>query len=225
MVVEGSRTVAAVARELGIGPGTLGRWVSGYRGSKWAEQVARHFGFVTEYGFVRTDVDAATPWEVRATYRAQGCALAVIRSHEFQRVEVQLMRLVDGQLPAYPIFIVDAVAVDTFYLDELLALRRPGAQEFVTRQRGLSAEEIEAQLVFWSGTLREYGQDFLAGDLRVLDELEQIVRNRAGQHRPEVVVWLPGGATAEDEARAVERARTGIPEGVIITTRRYRPAP
>ena len=31
MVIEGSRPIAAVARELGIGDGTLGNWVAAYR--------------------------------------------------------------------------------------------------------------------------------------------------------------------------------------------------
>jgi transposase len=31
LVIEGSRPIAAVARELGIGDGTLGNWVAGYR--------------------------------------------------------------------------------------------------------------------------------------------------------------------------------------------------
>lgn len=31
LVIEGSRPIAAVARELGIGDGTLGNWVAAYR--------------------------------------------------------------------------------------------------------------------------------------------------------------------------------------------------
>lgn len=31
LVIEGSRPIAAVAREIGVGEGTLGNWVSAYR--------------------------------------------------------------------------------------------------------------------------------------------------------------------------------------------------
>ncbi|MFF0372706.1 transposase [Micromonospora sp. NPDC005087] len=31
MVIEGSRPISAIARELGIGDGTLGNWVAAYR--------------------------------------------------------------------------------------------------------------------------------------------------------------------------------------------------
>jgi hypothetical protein len=224
MVIGGSRPAAAVARELGIGAGNLRRWVKEAEGREWAEQVARHFGFLTRYGFVLTDVAPSTAWEVRVTYRSPLSALAVIRSNEFLRVEVQLMRLVDGELPAYPIFVVDSVPVNTFYADDLLRLRRADADQALARQRGLSPQDVEAQLVFWSAALRKYGQDFLAGDLPVLDTLEQIVRERARQHRPEVVVRLPDGASADDQARAVEPIESAVPQGVTVTTRRYRHA-
>jgi hypothetical protein len=191
---------------------------------EWAEQVARHFGFLTRHGFVLTDVAPSTSWEVRVAYRSPRSALAVIRSNEFLRVEMQLMRLVDGELPAYPIFVVDSVPVNTFYADDLLRLRRADADQALACQRGLSPQDVEAQLVFWSAALRKYGQDFLAGDLRVLDTLERIVRERARQHRPEVVVWLPNSASADDQARAVGPIEAAVPQGVTVTANRYRHA-
>lgn len=218
---EGSRPAAAVARELGINPGTLRRWLRIASGSEWADRVERHFGFLTRYGFARTDVDTSNWWAVRVTYRSRRSALAVIRSYEFDRVEVELMRLVDGELPGHPVFVVDSVPVHRFLADDLLVLRRPDADEVLARQRGVSDREIEAQLAFWSKALREHGQDFLAGDLGVLDELERIVRDRVRQHRREVTVWLPDDASASDEARAVTQAQRGVPDGVSVVARRY----
>jgi hypothetical protein len=151
-------------------------------GKQWAEQVERHFGFLARYGFALTDIDASTWWQVQVTYRSPQSAVAVIRSVEFQRVEVQLMRLVDGELPEYPIFVVDSVPVNTFYADDLLGLRLDGADGVLASQHGLGPQEVEAQLAFWSEVLRDYGGDLLAGDLSVLDELEQTVRDRARQH-------------------------------------------
>lgn len=227
-VIDSSRSVVDIASELGVGAGTLRRWVRTYRhdaaAEAWAEQVERHFGFIDRFGFVLTSVDASNLWEVRATYRSERAALAVIRSVEFQRVEVQLMRLIDGELPEYPIFVVDSVAVNTFYVDDLVALRRADADQVLARQHGLLAEEVEDQLTFWSDALREHGQDFLAGDLRVLDELERLVRDRTRQYPQEVVVWLPDSASAEERAHAIKRAQADVPAGVTVTARRYRQA-
>jgi len=224
-VIDGPRPAAAVARDRGINPSTLRRWVRAAEAKQWAEQVERHFGFLARYGFAVTDIDASTWWEVRVTYRSPQSAVAVIRSVEFQRVEVQLMRLVAGELPEYPIFVGDSVPVNTFYADDLLGLRPDGADEVLASRHGLLPQEVEAQLAFWSEVLRDYGGDLLAGDLSVLDELEQMVRDRARQHRQEVVIWLPEGASADEEAHAVHDTRTTVPEGGAVVARRYRQAP
>lgn len=226
LVVATGHSVAAVAAELGLAAPTLRRWVRKHRQDAreraWAEQVERHFGFLDRYGFMLTSVDASTWWEVRATYQSKYSALAVICSNEFRRVEVQLMRLVAGELPEYPIFVVDSAPVDTFYADDLVALRQANADQGLVRQRGLSDEDVEAQLAFWAAAIREHGQDFLHGDLRVLDTLERIVRDRARQHPPGVVVWVPDSTSTVDQERTVELVRAKTPEGVTVTARRYR---
>jgi hypothetical protein len=224
-VIDSARPIAAVARDRGISPSALRRWVREAKGKQWAEQVERHFGFLARHGFTVTDIDASTWWQVQVTYRSPRSAVAVIRSVEFQRVEVQLMRLVDGELPEYPIFVVDSVSVNTFHADDLLGLRLDGADEVLASQHGLEPQEVEAQLAFWSEVLRDYGGDLLGGDLSVLDALEQMVRDRARQHRQKVVVWLPESASADEEAHAVDATRATIPDGVAIVARRYRQAP
>ena len=40
LVIEGSRPIATVARELGIGDGTLGNWVAAYRREHAGEELA-----------------------------------------------------------------------------------------------------------------------------------------------------------------------------------------
>jgi hypothetical protein len=48
------------------------------------------------------------------------------------------------------------------------------------------------------------------------------VRTGDGRAPAKVTVWLPDGASAEEQARTVERARAGLPVGVAVTARRYR---
>jgi hypothetical protein len=222
LVRESGRTATDVGQELGINPGTLARWVRAdfiqRRGQEWAERVRRHFDFLTEYGFTLTDVEGEHWWKVAVTYRSARSAVEVALSFEYVRVDLTLLRLVDGELPAYPIFVVDSVPIHTFHADWLVQLRAgPDRQP----THGLGDAEVEAQLGFWAAALREYGADFLAGDLAVLDELERLIRDNARRHGPpQVTVWAPEDSIHDEST--VERVRAVMPEGVAIATRRYR---
>jgi transposase len=44
LVIDGSRPIAAVARELGIGEGTLGNWVAAYRRDHAGEEPPLNIG-------------------------------------------------------------------------------------------------------------------------------------------------------------------------------------
>lgn len=199
-------------------PGALGR-----AGRAWSDHVAKHFEYLHDHGFALTSIDDSSFWATAATYQSADSAVAIIKSNEFTRSEVQLMRLVDGGLPEYPIFVVDSVPVNTFYLDDLLILRMPGAADQLKLQRGLATKELDSHLASWAERLRRYGEDFLQGDLAVLDELEQIVRARAAEAKAEVVVWLPEGTSADSAGEQVANARKGIPPEIDVVTRWYRP--
>jgi len=223
-VRESGRTAKDVATELGLNPRTLASWVRAdaidRRGQAWVSRVRPHFDFLTGYGFSLTDVDADDWWKVAAVYRSPISAVEVACSYEFERVDLTLHRLVDGGLPPYPIFVVDTVPVDTFHGDWLLELRAGPAQ---SPSHGLSDSEIEEQLAFWAVALREYGYDFLAGDLAVLDQLEGLIRANARRMvPPKVTVWAPADASAEEAVDTAARVRATVPEGVTVETRRYR---
>lgn len=224
LVRQRGRTSKSVADELGINPRTVARWVRAEvveeRGQTWVNRVRPHFDFLVGHGFTLTDVVAENWWEVTVTYRSVVSAVEVALSFEYQRVDLSLLRLVDGELPRYPVFIVDSVPIDTFVADWLLELRGDP-----TRQpgRGLDDGDVEAQLGFWAGALREYGTDFLAGDLSVLDQLEQMIRDNARLHGPpEVTVWVPEDAAPEAVARTASQVQAATPADVAVAIRRYR---
>lgn len=116
--------------------------------------------------------------------------------------------------------VVDSVPVDTLLADWLLELRGDPARQ---PGRGLKHVEVEAQLAFWAATLRDYGTDFLTGDLAVLDQLEQMIRDNARRHGPpEVEVWVPEDTETEAAADTVAGVQATIPDDVTVTRRRYR---
>jgi hypothetical protein len=223
LVRESGRTSRDVAQELGINSRTLAGWVRAdfleRRGREWAKHVRPHFDFLIDHGFTMTGIEARNWWQVTVTYRSDVSAVVVALSFEYLRVEVSVLRLVDGELPAYPIFVVDSVPVNTFLADWLLKLRGDPGNE---PDRGVGSDEVEAQLAFWATSLQQYGGDFLAGDLTVLDQLEQMIRDNARRHGPpQVTVWMPEDADATAEAEATDRVRAATPEGVAVVTRRY----
>jgi hypothetical protein len=224
LVRQSGRTSKDVGQELGVNARTLASWVRAdfieRRGRDWANRVRPHFDFLIDFGFTLTDISGQDWWQVTATYRSDVSAVVVAFSVEYVRVDMSLLRLVDGELPAYPIFIVDSVPVNTFHADWLLKLRGdPGTEP----GGGLNDAEVEAQLAFWAQVLRTLGRDFLAGDLAVLDQLETMIRDNARRDGPpQVTVWLPEDAEPEAESVATDRIRTATPDGVAVVTRRYR---
>jgi hypothetical protein len=229
MAVDSGRTSAAVARELGMSARSLATWVRAdwiaRRGQDWSERVRTHFDFLSGHGFAVTDIQAADWWQVSVIYRSSTAAVRVAFNIEYERVDLELMRLVDHELPAYPIFVVDLVPVHTFHADLLLLLR--GDPDRVPAEIcGLDETQVQAQLIFWAAALRQYGGDFLAGDLDVLDQLERMIRDRARGLQQKVTIWLPETSAEDDEAHAVEQAQAATPDGVEIAVRRYsRPRP
>jgi hypothetical protein len=73
------------------------------REETWRAQVTAHFSFLeATYGFHFASVDGASWWQTTVRYDSPTLAVRIDKSVEFERVEVWLIRLVDGQLPDYP---------------------------------------------------------------------------------------------------------------------------
>jgi len=166
----------------------------GERAEQWRRSVDPHFGYLTGLGFSEVDLDLErSPWSVWVQYRSASSAVRVSRSNEFIRCEVELIRLVDGRVPAYPIWITDD-RIDWTLLDNVVEVRRPELAAEAARHRGLGPAEVEDQLAYWAQVLRDVAGDFLAGDLAAIDETGALVRSRVAEHPQQVQVWLPDDA-------------------------------
>ena len=102
-------------------------------------------------------------------------AVRVTKSFEFQRAEVELIRLVDGHIPPPGRDRIHYFAL----LDNVVEARAPGQSPV---PGGLSDDEVEAQLASWSAALRSIAFDFLAGDCAAVEDAEAIVRERMRKH-------------------------------------------
>ena len=193
----------------------------GAEGRKWQEVVERHFGFLAEFGFGRPDVDDSTFWATSVTYRTDVVGLKVSRSNEFMRSEVQLIRLVDGEVPPYPIWITSE-PINWILLDTVLEARDPGRLHEASALSGLDKDSIARQLTFWADALQAVAPDFLRGDVAAIEEGEAIVRERVRQNPQEIVAWIPDDAPPGAEADEIEKLSLEVPPVVGVKARRYR---
>jgi hypothetical protein len=186
----------------------------------WRKQVDPHFGFLADRGFSAVDVDDSSFWSLWVQYRSDTAAVRVSKSNEFVRCEVNLIRLVDGAVPPYPIWIT-AERIDWTLLDTVLEVRAPE----LMRQRppgGLKTSELDSQLRFWSQALRDWAGDFLTGGFDPIDEAAAVGRARVAANPQEVQVWIADSAPASSEADVAARVQADVPPNVGVTVRRYR---
>lgn len=90
-----------------------------------------------------------------------------------------LSKLINGDVPEYPIFIDQDTEINGFYLDDLLSVRAP--EEIKNFKERLSKEqryEISEMLVFYASMLEKHAVDILQGDFYIFPELELIVKQR-----------------------------------------------
>ncbi|HEU5440706.1 MAG TPA: hypothetical protein VFU88_15575 [Ktedonobacterales bacterium] len=186
----------------------------------WKAQVAAHFGYLeTTYGFHGAAADASSVWETYVRYESSLLAITVTRSVEFDRVEVWLIRLVDGCVPEYPIFINPDTPINYVILDKVLMERAPQEAVRLRDLKGLSAEQVEASLVFLAQALRTYCDDALRGDFAIFDVVAARMHQQAREHPQEIRVVLPETATAAEERELVERVRKANPQQPVTVSR------
>jgi hypothetical protein len=206
----------AIARE---SKGAYGENVA--RAAKaWERRVREHFDFLVEHG-IRFDHVEASPWATTALFLSPTLGLEVTRSVVFDRVELQLVRLVGGEPPEYEVWVTDG-PLNRVLFDNVLIARAPELEEASRALSGLSREDEEKQLRFWADALRSVAPDFLEGDDAPLREGEQVVRQRVAENPQELTIWLPSDASEEEEDRAREEARQTAPPNVEVSVKRYR---
>jgi hypothetical protein len=191
--------------------------------AKWQRAVSPYFDFLSQHGFTPDPRAGYSEWYGSAVvYRSHVGAVIVTRSVEFDRVEVQLVRLVDGQFPDHSIFFSENAPLNRTLLDNVVAARAPDRLAEVQVATGLKKAAVERQLALWSQMLRDVAADFLAGDHAVFDEAKAVIRERVREHPQRVDVWLPDTASPEEASRALEGQRSQLPPEVEVGVRRYR---
>lgn len=139
---------------------------------------------------------------------------------EKRRVEVDLIRLVDGAVPARPGW-VTGDRIDWVSFDRVLEMRSPNLFERRLQVSGQRRKDLDKRLELLASSVREVAGDFLAGDFGAIDDAATELRAYVLEHPQQVVVSLPSGATEADAQRAVDEVVAKVPPEVRVRLRRY----
>lgn len=112
------------------------------------------------------------------TYRNATTSIRVSYEPREGGIFALLSRLIGGKVPEYPIFICETSALNSFYLDDLVSLRKPGFQFTFRKEALINPSRVEAALDEIATALREHADCVLRGDFRVFEDLAKVVRER-----------------------------------------------
>jgi hypothetical protein len=96
-----------------------------------------------------------------------------------QYIYVELSRLIKGKIRENPVVISKKSRLNTFNLEDLLAVRAPGLRigpEYFVRP--LTVESVNYILTRYADSLHEFARDVLRGDFSVFAKLNAIVKGR-----------------------------------------------
>lgn len=109
-------------------------------------------------------------------------------------VSILLLRLINGRLPDYEVSIKSDTVLNSFYLDDLIALRGPTLKIKqplldLFPPGGPNERLLRRILDRYAELLEQYAADVLRGDFCVFDKLSEIVKKRAREHRNTTKIW------------------------------------
>ncbi len=190
--------------------------------ASWRSTVSRYFRFLEEdFQMSVIATDDATNWETSVTYGSHTSAVIVRYSVEFDRAEVELIRLVDGKVPKVPIFIHPDTSIDRGLLDNLLLVRAPSEAEELKGLGGLDSKALERSLSFQALALQRHAMDFLSGSFAAFNDLDTLIKDRVARNPQKLTIHFPEGTSEDEVDQGVAQARTVDPR-VPVDVRFYR---
>jgi len=190
---------------------------------EWSAMVAPYLEFLVEKGFrallVRDEPNLAA-WGPRVRYVDSMVGVELHCSLEFDCVDTSIIRLVDGELPAYPIFINDGDDIRWFHLDGLLGIVDPQRSRDPAARGGLDRDSLERQLAFIASALKDLADDLLDPSAPPFAARQRQVHEQVRADPPKVTIHVPAEATTDEIDELVERSKESYPD-VGVEVHRY----
>lgn len=164
---------------------------------EWERRVDREFGYLrTEFACEIVDRSDENWWETSVTYQNTTTAVKVAFSDESNRVQTDIIRLVEGARPPTVVFVSETPKLHKFGLGNLLIIRAPELWKEMREQKGLSDHATATQLASAAKATKEFGADILRGDFGSFDEMEARVRAIARDTEGLTILWPGRGDSA-----------------------------
>jgi hypothetical protein len=176
--------------------------------ARWRSTVSRYFTFLeSEFHMRVIATDDSSNWETSVTYGRDPIAVIVRYNVEFDRAEIELVQLIDHQVPKVPIFVHQDTPTNRALLDLLLVVRAPTEAEQLKALTGLSKGAIERALSFQAAALQRYGRDFLDGDTSVFADIDRLIKARVPKDPQVLRIHVPEGTSQAEIDKTVAQAR------------------
>jgi hypothetical protein len=112
------------------------------------------------------------------TYRNDTTALKAGLCPLDGRISFDIYRLIDGEIPKYPLFFDPRAELLVFNLD-MLTILKTGKYVEHNRKHLFNKRDIERIVKEYAVLLKQYAFDVLRGDFSVLPEIKTIIARRA----------------------------------------------
>lgn len=148
---------------------------------KFRNFVVKDFSFLVEKFNFKIIKEGKEPYaySYRITYKNKTTAINVSYDIRDEGISVLIYRLVDGEIPTYPIFVTKDTMVNCYYFDTIIALRSSNPDEDLYTKEHVKEfppiydeKTIEKIVSEYAKAVRKYGKDIMTGDFRVFNELE-----------------------------------------------------
>lgn len=180
--------------------------------AKWQSTVDRYFAFLKrDFHMSVLATDDATNWETSVTYASDKVAVIVRYSVESNCAEVELVQLIEGQVPKVPIFVHLDTPINRALLDLLLAVRASSEAEQLKALSGLGKGMVQKALSFQATALQRYGRDFLDGDTSVFADFDRLIKARVAKDPPVLRIHVAEGTSQDEIDKTVAQARKADP--------------
>lgn len=131
-----------------------------------------------EYSFKILTVEHDTS-STFITYQNSTTAIRISFEPREGGVFILLSRLINGNIPAYPILIDQETSLNSFYLDDLLNLKAPTLKMEYQIEDLFDSLKLENIIMQMAKALKKYAVEILKGNFQLFVELESLVKKRA----------------------------------------------
>lgn len=134
------------------------------------------FGYLEkEYGFKETK-NEENRFGYYITYQNSTTAIRISYEPMECGVFVLLSRLINDDIPKYPVFIKPETIINSFYLDDIIKLKMLSSEKELRNTSLLNEKELETVMNECAHNLKQYATDILKGNFKLFEELDVIVK-------------------------------------------------